>query len=123
MIPVLITAFIVIAIVGLIRKNKKNSIMFDFFDNKKNYNPDKMVLGNLTANQKKSVINLLYLIAMSDGNIISVEERAYLNTFYLGYSMEESASYLEREGREKMFFDLNQLTSSQKDYLFLRGLN
>jgi len=90
--------------------------MFDFFNNKKNYNPNETVLGNLTANQKMSVMNLLYIIARVDGEITK-KELEYLNTLNLGFSLESCGSYLDSGGTKKLFYDLNQLSSSQKDYL------
>lgn len=89
-------------------------------NNKKDYNPNENVLGNLTANQKMSVINLLGLIATSDGTL-NKKEIEYLNTCSLGYSFEKCASYLDAEGTENMFNDLNHLTSFQKDYLIITG--
>ena len=91
--------------------------MFDFFKSKKS-NPNETVLGNLTVNQKMSVTNLLYLIARSDGGF-NKKELAYLNTCYLGCSLEKCASYLNSNGHSEMFCDLNQLTSSQKDYILI----
>jgi len=89
--------------------------MFNLSNNK-NYNPDKEMLGNLSVNQKKSVINLLYLIARSDGDFTK-KEIEYLDTFDLGYSVEECSSYLNMYGNGRTLDDLKQLTSSQKDYL------
>jgi len=90
--------------------------MLDFFKNKKNYNPNEEVLGNLTPNQKKSVTNLLFLIARSDGEF-NKKELDYLNTCFLGYSTIECTAYLDLGGHNQMFKDIMQLSSSQKDYV------
>ena len=85
------------------------------------YNPDIDMLGNLSTNQKMSVINLLYLIARSDGNL-NKKEMDYLNTCYMGYSIEKCASFFNSNGHEGMFGDLKQLSATQKDYLVITAL-
>jgi len=91
--------------------------MFNFFK-KKSYNPNEVMLGGLTANQKMSAINLLCLIARSDG-MFTKREIEYMNTCYLGYSLEQCSSYLNLSGNDGMLNDLKQLSSSQKDYLLV----
>lgn len=75
-----------------------------------------------STNQKKSVLNFFQLLITSDGDVGDIEmELVYLNYFAEIFNIDgnESTSYLERDGMQRLFDDLNSLTEKQKDFLVI----
>jgi len=94
--------------------------MFSLFNKNKKHNPIAEVVEDLTSNQKKSVLNLLLMISVCDGDQGGqLKELEVLNSYVeaVGVRSDESMRYLERYGHERIFDDLITLTKSQKDFL------
>jgi hypothetical protein len=74
----------------------------------------------LTANQKKSVINLLLTIGYSDGEEGNLDkELEFMNSFIkkIGAHYQNSVTYYEQNGNDKMISDLKEISQIQKELL------
>ena len=95
--------------------------MFGFKKKKEVVYPINMPLGNLSVNQRMSVLNFLNFLAISDGALKPNEVR-FLNDIQvsLNVSLGACKEYLDLYGIDRMQLDLKNLRNleqSTKDYL------
>ncbi|RNI23383.1 hypothetical protein [Rufibacter latericius] len=94
--------------------------MFNLFNKKQEENPLKEVFGNLTENQRMSVMNLLMTIGACDEEELSDKEMQYLNVYAKILdvkSNEKCMSYFELEEHAGIIKDLRPVTEKQKKFL------
>ena len=101
--------------------------MFNLFKKKKEQNPVSEMLKDLSNNQKMSVINLLFNVAVCDDDEGNEQkenehkEQEYLNTFaqMLDIRADRCMLYLKSFGFERIIYDLSTLSKKQKEFLVL----
>lgn len=97
--------------------------MFNLFKRKRVENSQiENVLGNLTINQKMSVINLLMYVAHSDSDPSNIDRvTQFLEKLIapLGIPIEKCTTHFEAFGPEKMLEDLQPLEKTQKEFIVI----
>jgi hypothetical protein len=83
---------------------------------------ESQVFDSIPITTKYSLLNLLYLIAISDADDSKGElekELQFLNAYVMLLSVrsDDCLAYLEKHGPERMVYDLQTLTQSQKETL------
>lgn len=94
--------------------------MFRFFRNDEGVNPIAALLGNLSENQKMSIVNLLLAVAVSDeGSGDEDKEMDFLNNYVniLGVRSAHCMDYLQKYGQDRIGFDLRNLNHQIKEFL------
>lgn len=94
--------------------------MFGLFNKKQPSNPISEAFGDLTMNQKMSIMNLLMTVAICDGDQGNQDiETQFLNTYVgiLGVNSSRCMRYRDETGQEQMLKDLKSLSKKQKELL------
>jgi uncharacterized tellurite resistance protein B-like protein len=82
-------------------------------------NPISAVFGDLTTNQKMSIVNLLFCIASCDSDQPIRAELEYIHVFIetLDLNDDDTMAYFDSQGIQRMITDLQKLDQNQKEYL------
>lgn len=95
--------------------------MFGLFKKKQQTNhPVAEAFGDLTNNQKMSIMNLLMTVAICDGDQGNQDvEMQFLNTYVdiLNVNSSKCMKYRDETGQEQMLADLKLLSYKQKELL------
>ena len=99
--------------------------MFEYFKKKAESKSISWALGDLSLNQKKSVLCLLNMIAISDSSgEIDDNEMDFINNFakMLKVDCESSLIYLETVGLRQMLSNLIYIKLNQKEFLLVSSM-
>lgn len=94
--------------------------MDNLFNKRKPTNPISDIFGDLSTNQKMSVINLLQIIAVCDaGQGNRDKELQYINSYIdiLAIPSDKCIAYFESKGHNRIITDLISLRQNQKELL------